>query len=310
MNFPKSVQINEVVLRDGLQLEKKIVSVEEKKLLFDQLIKAGVSTIEFGSFVHPRLVPQMANSGDFYSNVADQVKDLSLIALIPNLKGAEIAHLNDVKEVNFVFSASDTHNLQNVHKTTAESLKELKEIQDFCLKKNILLGVSIATTFGCPFEGEVPVERIKSVLAEVIAIQVNKISLADTTGMANPKQVYDLLIGLRSDFPGQKFNLHFHNTRGMGLSNILAAMEAGVDSFDAALGGLGGCPFAPGATGNVCTEDVVHMLHSMGIETGLTLDDLLEASKTLTKIVEHETPSYIRSAGPYNRKYPVPTITK
>ncbi|WP_342560290.1 hydroxymethylglutaryl-CoA lyase [Psychrobacillus sp. FSL W7-1457] len=310
MNFPKSVQINEVVLRDGLQLEKKIVSVEEKKLLFDQLVKAGVSTIEFGSFVHPRLVPQMANSGELYSLVADEYKELSLIALIPNLRGAEIAHSHDVKEVNFVFSASDTHNLQNVHKTTAESLKELKEIQDFCLKKNILLSVSIATTFGCPFEGEVPVERIKSVLAEVIAIQVNKISLADTTGMANPKQVYDLLIGLRSDFPGQKFNLHFHNTRGMGLSNILAAMEAGVDSFDASLGGLGGCPFAPGATGNVCTEDVVHMLHSMGIESGLSLDNLLEASKTLTKIVEHETPSYIRSAGPYNRKYPVPTITK
>lgn len=310
MNFPKSVQINEVVLRDGLQLEKKIVSVDEKKLLFDQLIQAGVSTIEFGSFVHPRLVPQMANSGELYSLVTNQDKGLSLIALIPNLKGAEIAHLNDVKEVNFVFSASDTHNLQNVHKTTAESLKELKEIQEFCLKKNILLSVSIATTFGCPFEGEVPVERIKSVLAEVMAIEVNKISLADTTGMANPKQVYELLVSLQNDFPKQKFNLHFHNTRGMGLSNILAAMEAGVDSFDASLGGLGGCPFAPGATGNVCTEDVVHMLHSMGIETGLSLDDLLEASKTLTKIVEHETPSYIRSAGPYNRKYPVPTITK
>lgn len=310
MNFPKRVQINEVVLRDGLQLEKKIVHVEEKKLLFDQLIKAGVTTVEFGSFVHPRLVPQMKNSGELYSLISAEQKPLTLIALIPNLKGAENAYLHGVKEVNFVFSASNTHNVQNVHKKTEESIEELANIQAFCSQNKMKLNVSIATTFGCPFEGEIPVERIKSVLTKVFSMDVQTITLADTTGMANPKQVYDLLMSLRSDFPDQKFNLHFHNTRGMGLSNILAGMEAGVDSFDCSLGGLGGCPFAPGATGNVCTEDVVHMLHSMGIETGLSLDDLLEASKTLTKIVEHETPSYIRSAGPYNRKYPVPTLTK
>lgn len=310
MNYPKHVQINEVVLRDGLQLEKKIVSVEEKKLLFDQLIKAGETSIEFGSFVHPSLVPQMKNSGELYSLISTEHKAITLIALIPNLKGAENAYLHEVKEVNYVFSASDTHNVQNVHKKTEESIEELANIQAFCSQNKMKLNVSIATTFGCPFEGEVPVERIKRVLTKVISMDVQTITLADTTGMANPKQVYDLLISLRSDFPDQKFNLHFHNTRGMGLSNILAGMEAGVDSFDSSLGGLGGCPFAPGATGNVCTEDVVHMLHSMGIETGLSLDGLLEASKTLTKIVGHETPSYIRSAGPYNRKYPVPTLTK
>ena len=310
MNFPKRVQINEVVLRDGLQLEKKIVSVEEKQMLFEQLIKAGVETIEFGSFVHPRLVPQMKNSGELYSLISAEYKHTRLIALIPNLKGAENAYSQGVKEVNFVFSASNTHNIQNVHKRTEESLEELGSIQAFCSHKDMNLNVSIATTFGCPFEGEVSVERIKQVLTKVNSMGVKTITLADTTGMANPQQVYELLVSIRSDFPDQKFNLHFHNTRGMGLSNILAGMQAGVNSFDTSLGGLGGCPFAPGATGNVCTEDVVHMLHQMGIETGLALDDLIEASETLTKIVEHETPSYIRRAGPSHRKYPVPTTTK
>ena len=310
MNFPKRVQINEVVLRDGLQLEKKIVSVEEKQMLFEQLIKAGVETIEFGSFVHPRLVPQMKNSGELYSLISAEYKHTRLIALIPNLKGAENAYSQGVKEVNFVFSASNTHNIQNVHKRTEESLEELGSIQAFCSHKDMNLNVSIATTFGCPFEGEVSVERIKQVLTKVNSMGVKTITLADTTGMANPQQVYELLVSIRSDFPDQKFNLHFHNTRGMGLSNILAGMQAGVNSFDTSLGGLGGCPFAPGATGNVCTEDVVHMLHQMGIETGLSLDDLIEASETLTKIVEHETPSYIRRAGPSHRKYPVPTTTK
>jgi hydroxymethylglutaryl-CoA lyase len=306
MNFPKRVQINEVVLRDGLQLEKKVISVEEKKTLFSQLMKAKVNAIEFGSFVHPRLVPQMANSGDFYSVISGDSNHPTFIALIPNLKGAENAHAHGVKQVNFVFSASDTHNLQNVHKSTDESLNELKTIQEFCIENNIILNVSIATSFGCPFEGDVPLERIRDVVKKVNSMGLETITLADTTGMANPQQVYDLLVTIQNEFPKQKLNLHFHNTRGMGLSNIIAGMQAGIASYDTSLGGLGGCPFAPGATGNVCTEDVVHMLHSMGIETGLSLDDLIAASHTLAKIVEHETPSYISKAGPFNRKYPIP----
>lgn len=308
MNFPKRVKINEVVLRDGLQLEKKIISVGDKKILFDQLMKAQVKTIEFGSFVHPRLVPQMANSGDLYTVISSEPKKPTLIALIPNLKGAENAQSHGVKQINFVFSASDTHNLQNVHKSTDESLIELKTIQQYCQQHGIILNVSIATTFGCPFEGEVPMDRIHDVVRKVNAMDIETITLADTTGMANPQQIYDLLISIQKDFPEQKFNLHFHNTRGMGLANILAGMQAGIDSFDTSLGGLGGCPFAPGATGNVCTEDVIHMLHSMGIETDLSLDDLIVASHTLSKMVEHETPSYVTKAGPFNRKYPIPVM--
>lgn len=306
MNFPERVQINEVVLRDGLQLETKIIPLEEKKALYGLLIDANVKTLEFGSFVHPKLVPQMANSGELFAAVAAENQRPTLIALIPNLKGAENAHSHGVSQLNFVFSASDTHNQQNVRKSTDESIVDLEAILDFCTSHNIILNVSIATTFGCPFEGEVPVERIQHLVRRLVEMKIDTITLADTTGMANPKQVYDLLTLLRSEFPSQKFNLHFHNTRGMGLSNILASLQAGIDSFDTSLGGLGGCPFAPGATGNVCTEDVVHMLHNMGIDTGLSLEGLLKASAALEKIVEHRTPSYLLKAGPSDRKYPVP----
>lgn len=306
MNLPKKVKINEVVLRDGLQLEDKVLSVDEKKTLFDQLVKANLRTVEFGSFVHPKLVPQMANSGELFELISKGSNQLELIALIPNLKGAKNAQGKGVKRLNFVFSASDTHNQQNVQKSTEESLEELKEILVYCEDHGMLVNVSVATTFGCPFEGEVSKDRIQWILEQLVPLNVKTITLADTTGMANPQQVYDLVSEMTTKFPEQSFNLHFHNTRGMGLANMMGAMQAGITSFDASLGGLGGCPFAPGATGNICTEDVVHMLHSMGIETGLSLEELLSASRTLQQYVGHETPSYVLKAGPYDRKYPVP----
>ncbi|MDN3448654.1 hydroxymethylglutaryl-CoA lyase [Planococcus sp. APC 3906] len=306
MHFPQRVQINEVVLRDGLQLEAKIASLEEKKALFNGLVQAGVETIEFGSFVHPKAVPQMANSGELYDQIAGDSAHPVLIALIPNLKGAELASSKGVERVNFVFSASNTHNLQNVNKTTEQSLEELEAIHTFCKTNGIIMNVSIATSFGCPFEGDVPSRRIHELVRKLIDLKIDIVTLADTTGMANPRQVSDLLESLKKVHPEQKFNLHFHNTRGMGLANILAALEAGADSFDTSLGGLGGCPFAPGATGNVCTEDTVHMLHSMGIETGISLEGLIETSRMLEKLVGHNTPSYILKAGPSDKKYPVP----
>lgn len=306
MHFPQHVKINEVVLRDGLQLEAKIASLEEKKALFDGLVRAGVETIEFGSFVHPKAVPQMANSGEFFAQIAEDPARPALIALIPNLKGAELASSKGVERVNFVFSASNTHNLQNVNKTTEQSLEELKAIHSFCKMNGMVMNVSIATSFGCPFEGEVPPSRIHELVQNLINLKIDVVTLADTTGMANPRQVSELLENLKKVHPEQKFNLHFHNTRGMGLANILSALEAGADSFDTSLGGLGGCPFAPGATGNVCTEDAVHMLHRMGIETGITLEGLIETSHMLEKVVGHKTPSYILKAGPSNKKYPVP----
>lgn len=306
MNLPKKVKINEVVLRDGLQLEDKVLTVDEKKTLFDQLVKANLQTMEFGSFVHPKLVPQMANSGELFELISKESNPPELIALIPNLKGAKNAREKGVQKLNFVFSASDTHNQQNVQKSTEESLHELTEILGYCEEHGMMLNVSIATTFGCPFEGEVKKDRIEWILDQLVPLNIETITLADTTGMANPQQVYDLVSEMKEKFPEQSFNLHFHNTRGMGLANMMGAMQAGITSFDASLGGLGGCPFAPGATGNICTEDVVHMLHSMGIETGLSLEGLMAASRSLQQYVGHETPSYVLKAGPYDRKYPVP----
>jgi hydroxymethylglutaryl-CoA lyase len=306
LNLPKKVTINEVVLRDGLQLEDRQLSVAEKKNLATRLLHANIRELEFGSFVHPRLVPQMANSGELFKKI-DSQNNAALVALIPNMKGAETASEFGVHELNFVFSASNTHNLQNVKQTTDESLVGLKSIEQFCSEKAIKLNASIATTFGCPFEGEITEKRIEVIVQRLIDLNMNRITLADTTGMANPKQVYQLVTRLVEKFPNQSFNLHFHNTRGMGLTNILAAIEAGANSFDTALGGLGGCPFAPGATGNVSTEDVVHMLHCMGIDTGIHLDEVINAAAMLREYVGHELSSSVLKAGKSDRKYAVPT---
>ena len=305
MNWPKFVTVNDVVLRDGLQLEENLLTVEEKLVLCNQLLDANVKTIEFGSFVHPKLVPQMANSKELFQYLKGK-QDTTFIALIPNLKGAEIAADICVKQVNYVFSVSNTHNRQNVRQTTDESLQALTEIKTYCDQKEIKVDISLATTFGCPFEGKVPAQRVHSIVEQLVKLDVHTITLADTTGMANPKQVYELVHSLVEKFPEQSFNLHFHNTRGMGLSNILAGIQAGVTSFDATLGGLGGCPFAPGATGNICTEDVVHMLHCMDIDTGIDLDKLIEASSYLKTLVGHELSSSVLKAGKSDRKYEVP----
>lgn len=306
MNWPESVTINEVGLRDGLQLEKKILSVEEKERLTHQLLEANVQKLEFGSFVHPKLVPQMKNSGELFELIKE-IPGKDFMALIPNQKGVEIAASYGVRHVNFVLSASETHNQQNVRQTTDQSLERYKEIKQFCDLHGIKVDVSISTTFGCPFEGEIPLSRIHWILQEISEYGANTITLADTTGMANPKQVYELTSNLLEKYPQLHFSLHFHNTRGMGLSNIIAGFQAGVRSFDAALGGLGGCPFAPGATGNVCTEDVVHMLHAMGIKTGIDLDRLIEASTLLQRLIGHELPSSVLKAGKFDRKYKVPS---
>ena len=309
MDYPKNIRINEMVLRDGLQLEDKVLNVEEKRSIYSSLKKAGIQSFEFGSFVHPKLVPQMANSGELYTEIAQDARDIELIGLVPNLKGAQRAQQLQVEQINFVFSASDTHNMQNVHKTTEQSIEDLKEIDAFCRQSDMKLNVTIATSFGCPFEGEVPESRVLSCIGQIEPLKIQTVTLADTTGMANPKQVFGLVSKVRSEFPQLELGLHFHNTRGMGLANILSGIEAGVTTFDTALGGLGGCPFAPGATGNVCTEDVVHMLHSMGMETGTDLKSLLEASAALEELIGHPNKSYILKAGPYDRKYPVPELS-
>lgn len=304
LQLPTKVQVNDVLLRDGLQLEEKLLSVDEKFQLLQALVAAHVNVVEFGSFVHPKFVPQMANSGELFAH-AKTLRNVQLISLVPNRKGVERAAAHGVKIINFVFSASNTHNMQNVRKTTRESLAELATLQECCTEQKMQLNASIATTFGCPFEGEVKPDTIVAIVKELTALNITYITLADTTGVANPKQVYTLMVRLTNDFPDVTFNMHFHNTRGLGLANVLASLQAGITHFDAALGGLGGCPFAPGATGNIATEDLVHMLAEMGIDTAIDLDQLLDAAKLLKSIIGHDLDSSVFKAGKASRRYPV-----
>ncbi|WP_423798472.1 hydroxymethylglutaryl-CoA lyase [Neobacillus sp. SAB-20_R2A] len=308
MKVADQVTIYEVGLRDGLQLESKVLTVDEKVEIFSLLQKANVSQIEFGSFVHPKLVPQMANTAAFYEHLKSY-PELSLVALVPNLKGLELAKQTGVKSVNYVFSASNTHNEQNVRQTTEQSLENFKYLSQFASDNEINFNVTVATSFGCPFEGPVPRQRIMNLIEQLLLHNIKRITLADTTGMANPKQVYQLTKEVVNEWNNVEFGCHFHNTRGMGLSNILAGLEAGITVFDASLGGIGGCPFAPGATGNVCTEDVVHMLEEMGVRTSINLDGLIEASHRLGELLEHDLPGQVAKAGKSSRLYPVPNKT-
>jgi hydroxymethylglutaryl-CoA lyase len=305
MKLVDEVKIYEVGLRDGLQLESKVLTVKEKLAVFHLLQQANVSEIEFGSFVHPTLVPQMANTAEFYTYLTE-FQDMKRVALVPNLKGLEIAKENGVTSVNYVLSASNTHNEQNVRQTTEQSLEKFKYLSQFASDHDIELNVTVATTFGCPFEGSVPEKRIMNILDNLLLHNIKRITLADTTGMANPKQVYKLTKEVVSEWRNFEFSCHFHNTRGMGLANIVAGLEAGITIYDASLGGIGGCPFAPGATGNVCTEDVVHMLEEMGVNTSINLDQLILASNKLKDLLEHDLPGQVAKAGKSSRMYPVP----
>lgn len=305
MNLPDSVTINEVGLRDGLQLEKKIINTEEKEKLVSLLEKAGVRMMEFGSFVHPKAVPQMADTKYLYQKIQHR-NALRLIALIPNYKGLQLAHQAGVEEVNYVFSVSDTHNQQNVKLTTEESLRGFSKLKDFCKSNGIKLNVTLATSFGCPFEGEIRLNKVLDTAEHLISEGVNILTFADTTGMANPSQVYSLSEKVTSLWEGHRFGLHFHNTRGMGLANILAGFQGGISLFDTSLGGLGGCPFAPGATGNVCTEDVVHMFEEMGVYTGIDIHQLIVAAKKLEEVVGHDLPGQVVKSGTSLRRYSVP----
>ena len=306
MKLVDQVTIYEVGLRDGLQLESKILTVDEKLDVFQLLQQANVPEVEFGSYVHPKLVPQMANTSEFFTQL-NNVQDMQLVALIPNLKGLELAKENGVKSVNYVVSASNTHNEQNVRQTTGQSLEKFKYLSQFAEDNDINLNVTVGTSFGCPFEGTVPQKRIMEILDELLLHNIKRITLADTTGMANPKQVYQLTREVVNEWRNFEFGCHFHNTRGMGLANIVAGLEAGITIYDASLGGIGGCPFAPGATGNVCTEDVVHMLEEMGVRTSIDLDQLIKASNRLKDLLGHDLPGQVAKAGKSSRLYPVPS---
>ena len=300
------LQINEVAPRDGLQIEAAFVPTEEKIRLIDALSVTGLARIEATSFTSPKAIPQLKDAEEVVRGIQRR-ESVGITVLVPNLRGCERALSCQVDEINLVMSASDSHGLANLRMTPAQSLERFAGIIEFTAGSGVFVNASLSTAFGCPFEGEMPPARVRELVGKLIAIGVDGITLCDTTGMANPAQVGKLCEDVLARWPGTPFTLHFHNTRGMGLANALSAWQAGITRFDASLGGLGGCPYAPGATGNVCTEDLVHMFEQMGVDTGVDLDALLAVSATLPALVGHETSGQVVKAGKADRRYPMPS---
>lgn len=288
--------VQEVSPRDGLQIEPTWVETADKIALIDQLSLAGFSRIEAGSFVSPKAIPALRDGEQVFQGIA-RAPVVIYVALIPNLKGAQRAVASAADELNLVMSASQTHNLANMRMRCEASLAAFGDIVSFAAGHPVRLNGSIATTFGCPFEGRIDEDRVLQIVDAYLELGIQGISLADTTGMANPRQVERLVKRVLQRVSARDLTLHFHNTRGLGLCNVLAAYDAGARRFDAALGGLGGCPFAPGASGNICTEDLVNLCEEVGIHTGIDLPHLLHMSRGLPALLGHELPGQVAKAG-------------
>jgi hydroxymethylglutaryl-CoA lyase len=305
MRLPERVTVCEVGTRDGFQIEPEFIPTEQKIEVVDLLTEAGVSRIEVTSFVSPKAVPQLRDAEAVMAGIRRR-PGTRYAALVPNDKGASRAVDAGVDVIHTVLSASESHNLANVNMTIAESIERLRAVAQIAGRAGVAMYCGISTSFGCPFEGDVPVAHLESVVARLVDLGARGIGLADTTGMANPRQVSEVLERLTERFPGIEWTLHTHDTRAMAIPNILAAMACGVTNFDASIGGLGGCPFAPGASGNVCSEDLVHCLHAMDVTTGIDLPKLIAVSRRVEQIIGRALPGQVMKAGPSTRRYPLP----
>lgn len=294
--FPKRISVCEVGLRDGLQNEARIFSSEEKLGLLNDMAEAGLKVIEVGSFVSPKAVPQMANTDEVFRALR-QKPDVEYRALIANLRGVERAETCGCKKVKLNVSASRAHNLANLNCTPEESVAGFAACIARARKSGIGISGSISMAFGSPWEKTVPADDVRAIVKAYLALGVNEISLSDSSGMGYPSQVYALCSAMRREFPEVQWWLHFHNTRGLGLANILAGMQAGFTRFDSSFAGIGGCPFVPGAAGNVSTEDFLHMCDEMNIATGVDLDKSLGISRRVAVLVGHSTDSFLLRAG-------------
>jgi hydroxymethylglutaryl-CoA lyase len=301
-DWPARVEIREVGPRDGLQNEEP-VPVAERVRLIDALSGTGLRRIEAAAFVSPAAIPPMAGAEDVMAAI-DRRAGVVYSALVPNAKGAERAIAAKADEVELVVSASETHNQKNVHRSVAESLIGARDVVELAHEAGIEAEAIVSTAFGCPYEGDVAPERVAQLAGHLIDAGADRLSFGDTTGMATPRRVDDLLHALdRAGIAPDRVGLHFHNTRGTALANVIAALGRGVVRFDASIGGLGGCPYAPGASGNAVTEDLVHMCADMGIDTGIDLDALLACAELAQRIVGRELPSALLHAGPRTRTY-------
>lgn len=292
----KRLFVNEVATRDGFQMEARFIPTDDKIALIDRLGTLGYAKIEVTSFTSAKAIPALRDGEEVMQRIVRR-PGVVYTALVPNLRGAERALESRIGEFNIVMSVSETHNLGNLRMTREQSFAQLAEVIALARQAGVPVNVSLSCVFGCPMEGEVPLAGVLEWIGRFAALQVRGITLCDTTGMAFPTQVQALCEAVMARHPGLQWTAHFHNTRGMGLANTLAAVEAGIERLDMSLGGIGGCPYAPGATGNVATEDVVHMLQCMGYDTGMDLEGLIDAASELEALVQHDLPSQVSRAG-------------
>jgi hydroxymethylglutaryl-CoA lyase len=292
------VAIREVGPRDGFQNEPEIIPTDAKVRLIERLARTGLKRLEVTSFVRADVIPQLADGAEVLDRI-DVPDDVSLSVLIPNLRGLENALGRRFHEVNVFLSASETHNRKNVNRSIEESLSGLETVLGRARAEGLRCEGVISVAFGCPYEGHVPPERVFGIARRLIDAGAQEIGFGDTTGMANPAQVRDFFPAARAALGDEvELTAHFHNTRGQGLANVLAALDAGVRSFESSFGELGGCPVPAGATGNIATEDLVSMLHEMGVETGVSLERLLEAARAVQDVLGRPLGSHVLTAGP------------
>jgi hydroxymethylglutaryl-CoA lyase len=302
----KRLYIQEVATRDGFQNEAQFVDTEAKIALVDRLSACGYAKIEVTSFTSPKAIPALRDAEEVMHRIARR-EGVIYTVLVPNVRGAERALSCNVDEVNLVMSVSESHNRTNLRMAREASFAQLREVIQVVKQTSVAINVSLSTALGCPMEGDIPAAQVLEWTRRFADLGVHGVTLCDTTGMAFPSQVQSLCNVVREQFSELELTLHFHNTRGLALANTLAALSAGIDRFDASLGGLGGCPYAPGATGNVCTEELVHMLELDGYDTGTDLEAILHASATLPALIGHDIPSQLIKAGRRLDLHPMPS---
>jgi len=292
----KEVRVTEVGPRDGFQSEKTVLKTEDKIDIINNLIEAGFPRIEVSSFVSPKAIPQLADAETILNKV-NRNSNTTLAALVPNSRGALRAVEAKLDQIVVFLSASESHNKKNVNRSVDESLQGFREIADIAGKNNIPIQGDIATAFGCPFEGNISPKTLANISKEYKKMGFRGVTLGDTTGMATPVVVTDAINAIRDNVPDFDITLHFHNTRGVGLANVMTGLNEGITDYESCFGGMGGCPFAPNATGNICSEDLIYLLHEMGIKTGIDLDKTIAIAKKVESLVGHKLPGQVMRAG-------------
>jgi len=292
----KEVRVTEVGPRDGFQSEKTVLKTEDKIDIINNLIEAGFPRIEVSSFVSPKAIPQLADAETILNKV-NRNSNKTLAALVPNSRGALRAVEAKLDQIVVFLSASESHNKKNVNRSVDESLQGFREIADIAGKNNIPIQGDIATAFGCPFEGNISPKTLANISKEYKKMGFRGVTLGDTTGMATPVVVTDAINAIRDNVPDFNITLHFHNTRGVGLANVMTGLNEGITDYESCFGGMGGCPFAPNATGNICSEDLIYLLHEMGIKTGIDLDKTIAIAKKVESLVGHKLPGQVMRAG-------------